>query len=92
MFYSSLDFYKKGLDPNHILNKDVLTQQGKLFLKGSPIIFIVLHCCTITHGYGEPFNMLNLLLEKGVDLEKRFPHGGGLQMFWSMPVKMQKIF
>ena len=66
----------KGLDPNHILNSDVLVQ-GKLFLKGTPIIFLVLHCCTITHGYGEPFGMIRLLLERGVDLEKRFLHGGG---------------
>ncbi len=66
----------KGLDPNHILNSDVLVQ-GKLFLKGTPIIFLVLHCCTITHGYGEPFGMISLLLERGVDLEKRFLHGGG---------------
>ena len=81
----------KGLDPNHILNSDVLVQ-GKLFLKGTPIIFLVLHCCTITHGYGEPFGMIRLLLERGVDLENRFLHGGGIQVFWSMLVSMQTIF
>ena len=82
-----------NLDPNYVL-KTRVQLENIVFEKGSSLIFLVIQNCTIATYPLDYWIIMELLLEKNVDLEKklRIGEGGGMRMFWNMLVKMKNYF
>lgn len=70
-------YLKNGLDPNYFLKEDIKLEDT-VFLKNSPLIFLIIQCCIIASYPWDHWAILRILLEKNVDLERQIEHGGGV--------------